>query len=365
MGCCSPTDNNLQDLPFTKIGEFNNLKTEIDQILSDKYNKDRKNASKLFELFDKTSNTLTEYQRELTKLKNRQLRNKTINDNMIQVLQNDINQLKEYTHTLNDLLKETDDNEPVKKKKYEFENEKDIKNEIEKDFEKDIIKEEINFSNKIDNNDVYNFLNDDFKNGFKNYFQNESENDFNFNDKNEIITTQNELENVFNNNNDNNYDINNLINNKINNNIFNNFNNENIDNASNEEKIYFKKYIRRNKKSQILNRNKKSFKDNINENENEIIEKNENFLMDDEDNLINLMFSLENGEKIEIQMPKNGSLKEVLEKLGEEKEEYNDIQKIQLFDGNDEITDKVKNGEIVSNFGFNDYHIIQLKLKND
>ena len=33
-----------------------------------------------------------------------------------------------------------------------------------------------------------------------------------------------------------------------------------------------------------------------------------------------------------------------------------------LLDGEEDITDKVKNGENISTFGFNDYHFIQVKL---
>ena len=33
-----------------------------------------------------------------------------------------------------------------------------------------------------------------------------------------------------------------------------------------------------------------------------------------------------------------------------------------LLDGEEDITDKVKNGENISSFGFDDYHFIQVKL---
>ena len=139
----------------------------------------------------------------------------------------------------------------------------------------------------------------------------------------------------------------------------------------NSNNIYFKKYIRRNKKSTILNKNSKyqntehfgfpneEEENNFNYDENgELIEKNEN------ENLTNIIFALENGEKINVQIEKDGKLLDALEQLGEMMEDYNDIGKIEIYDGNDDITDKVKNGEILSAFGFNDYHIIQIKLKD-
>ncbi len=42
--------------------------------------------------------------------------------------------------------------------------------------------------------------------------------------------------------------------------------------------------------------------------------------------------------------------------------EYNNIDNMIILDGNNNITDRVKNEEIISNFGFNDYHFIQIKL---
>ena len=144
MGCCGAVDNNLEDVPLGKLEEFNILKSEINEIISDKDNKDRKNANKIFELFHQTSNKITEYEKEIKKLKNKKLKDKDLNDDIIQGLNNDIQQLKEYNHTLNDLLKETEENDNNNKNgnKVIYE----IKNETKNDFEnkKEIINEEIN-----------------------------------------------------------------------------------------------------------------------------------------------------------------------------------------------------------------------------
>ena len=380
MGCCGAVDNNIDDLPYGKIEEFNNLKSEIEEIITGKNNKDRKNANKLFDLFDRTSNKITEYEKEIKLIKNKKKKNNNINDNMIHELNNDIKQLKEYNHTLNDLLKESNENE-ILNNSHNNENqlfENLIKSDTENDFPNDkIIKEEINISNKnendndndkdnlrninnINNNNLEAYLENDFKNGFQNGFkqdfQNESENDF-----------QNDLN--LNNNNENN-EKNELNGNKnININININTNINNINDKQNEEKIYFKKSIRRNNKSDIFNKKIKLIPKvdyNIIENyqENELMGNNKNHVVNDENNLINIIFALENGEKIDIQIEKDKKFMDAMEKLGEQKEEYNDIEKLEILDGNDEIIDKVKNGEIISSFGFDNNHIIQIKIKD-
>ena len=55
----------------------------------------------------------------------------------------------------------------------------------------------------------------------------------------------------------------------------------------------------------------------------------------------------------------------MVEKAVENEEEYNNLEKLSIFDGDNEITDRVKNGEIISSFGFNEEHIIQIKLKEN
>ena len=69
MGCCGAVDNNIDDLPYGKIEEFNNLKSEIEEIITGKNNKDRKNVNKLFDLFDRISNKIEEYEKEIKLIK--------------------------------------------------------------------------------------------------------------------------------------------------------------------------------------------------------------------------------------------------------------------------------------------------------
>ena len=402
MGCCGPKDKNSDDFPYEKVEEFNKLKSEINQIIIDKDHQDRKNVNKLFELFNKTSNKISEYENEIKKLKNQK---QNLNNDLLKGLNEDIKQLRDYNHTLNNLIKESEDNEIVKKTDQKNEIGNNLQNEIEngkKITEKDIIIDEVknsdlniedngnikilkNFNNK--KNNLENFLEDDFENGARHNFENATDNDFQIefnNDDNgkkensrDLINGLNneQLSSINNNNNDNNENINNL----------NNFSQSGEIKDEKDDKIYYKKSVRRNKKSDILNKKSKTnsqksilkrnlFGDNemgndnnINYNEdmeNELLEKNGNTPIQLENNLINLIFALENGEKIELKAKKNERMLDIIEKFDRDFEEYSNIENIELFDKDNEITEKVKNGEDISSLGINNEHIIQIKLKN-
>ena len=406
MGCCGPQDKNVEDFPFEKIEDFNNLKSELSEIISDKEHKQRKNINKLFELFNKTSNKINEFEREVKKLKNKKLRNSNVNNDVIKGLNDDIKQLREYNHTLNDLIKESDDNEIVNnndinandknninnsEKKFENGIFDQIQNEVKNDFENEIINEEINVSNNdIKNNDneetnnlrninnkniinnninnkennIDNYLENEFETGYKNNtksnFQDETENDF-----------QEHLNNINNINDNNEKAEDNYLNNNI---------NDNSEENSNKE-IYFKKSIRRNKKSAILNRKSNPQKDfsEVNYFLNQEMEKKkhlnnnninirnekvfENYL-NEEGNIIDLVFILENGFKLNFKVEKNEKLFNVIEKVVDKEDIYKNIENILIFDENNNITDRVMNGEIISSFGFKDQHNIHIKLKN-
>lgn len=406
MGCCGPQDKNVEDFPFEKIEDFNNLKSELSEIISDKEHKQRKNINKLFELFNKTSNKINEFEREVKKLKNKKLRNSNVNNDVIKGLNDDIKQLREYNHTLNDLIKESDDNEIVNnndinandknninnsEKKFENGIFDQIQNEVKNDFENEIINEEINVSNNdIKNNDneetnnlrninnkniinnninneennIDNYLENEFETGYKNNtksnFQDETENDF-----------QEHLNNINNINDNNEKAEDNYLNNNI---------NDNSEENSNKE-IYFKKSIRRNKKSAILNRKSNPQKDfsEVNYFLNQEMEKKkhlnnnninirnekvfENYL-NEEGNIIDLVFILENGFKLNFKVEKNEKLFNVIEKVVDKEDIYKNIENILIFDENNNVTDRVMNGEIISSFGFKDQHNIHIKLKN-
>ena len=395
MGCCGPKNKINEDFPYEEIEEFNKLKSEINEIINDKEHPDRKNINKLLELFNKTSNKLTEYENEVKNLKDK---NKNLTDDMIKGLNEDIKQLKKFNQILNDLIKESDGNENINMNQSEKKNNFDILDNGTKLNKNELIVEEINTSNNYDinnedngaikilkyfnykKNNLENFLENDIENGANANFKNDKENDFKIESNN--MSEKREKSKDF---------INGLINEKINNINSNSKNINKINNISystetKEEKggnIYYKKSVRRNKKSDILNRKSKSQKkslikkdlfgakelknaNNTNyniEKKNKIIEKNENILSKKENNLINLIFDLENGQKIELQVDQNEKILDIIEKFDKNGEEYNNIENIELFNGNDEITENVKNGNNISSFGFNNGHIIQIKLK--
>ena len=404
MGCCGPKDKNSDDFPYEKVEEFNKLKSEINEIIIDKDHQDRKNVNKLFELFNKTSNKISEYENEIKKLKNQ---NQNLNNDLLKGLNEDIKQLRDYNHTLNNLIKESEDNEIVNKTEQKKEIGNNLQNEFEngkKITEKDIIIDEVknynndlniedngnikilkNFNNK--KNNLENFLEDDFENGARHNFENATDNDFQIefnnddngkkeNSKDLINGLNNEqLSSINNNNNDHNDNINNL----------NNFSQSGEIKDEKDDKIYYKKSVRRNKKSDILNKksktnSKKNFlkrnlfgdnemriSNNINYNEdmeNELFERNGNTPIQLDNNLINLIFVLENGEKIELKAKKNERMLDIIEKFDRDFEEYSNIENIELFDKDNEITEKVKNGEDISSLGINNEHIIQIKLKD-
>ena len=395
MGCCGPKNKINEDFPYEEIEEFNKLKSEINEIINDKEHPDRKNINKLLELFNKTSNKLTEYENEVKNLKNK---NKNLTDDMIKGLNEDIKQLKKFNQILNDLIKESDGNENINMNQSEKKNNFDILDNGTKLNKNELIVEEINTSNNYDinnedngaikilkyfnykKNNLENFLENDIENGANANFKNDKENDFKIESNN--MSEKREKSKDF---------INGLFNEKINNINSNSKNINKINNISystetKEEKggnIYYKKSVRRNKKSDILNRKSKSQKkslikkdlfgakelknaNNTNyniEKKNKIIEKNENILSKKENNLINLIFDLENGQKIELQVDQNEKILDIIEKFDKNGEEYNNIENIELFNGNDEITENVKNGNNISSFGFNNGHIIQIKLK--
>ena len=349
MGCCSPNvNNNMIDFRFEKVEEFNILKLELDEIINDKNHKYRKNINKLLDLFNKTSNKITEYEKESKIIKNKKEKNNILDSDILQDLNNDIKQLRVYNHTINDLIKDCDENENANNKINKEKKKEKEKNGSEYNYDdyfengNEIINEEIiNTQNKNqnqNNNDEYklksfknhnleHFIEHDFEDGYnKNNFQLDSENDF----QNDFLINDNEK-------------------NDSQKELFNDLNIDKINNISysiesnleKEEKVYYKKSIRRNKKSEILNRKTNTEQKN---------------------NLINLILVLENGKKINVQADKNQNFLEILERLGKMEEEYKNLENIKLFDENGEITDKIKNEDKISSLGLNENQIIQVKL---
>ena len=186
-----------------------------------------------------------------------------------------------------------------------------------------------------------------------------------------IINKQNMFNNkeiILNNKND----IDNMIDIDKNENSLNIF--EDINNK--KEFIYFKKFIRRNKKGILndnhnINKNKiaqlnylSSYENTENDRKNTQLSTTENTILDTDNSRLNLIFELENGKKVIIHADKEEPFLNIIEKLGEKGISYNNISDLQFFDEDKDITEKIRKGEKVEDFGFTDFHLIQIKFGN-
>lgn len=296
MGCCVSNDAGFNDIPFEEIEEYNKLKMEMNQILDNKDKINPTDNDELLEIINKISLQIARGDEAIGKLKPlKRINTKLINE-QIQELNNKINDLKEYSFTLNNQIKKN-------------------KNEIQ-------LKEAINDEN----------LNNELPK-----------------DDNTLLRGKKKI-----------MDIN---------------NNEELEKGNNDTKfsnfdqIYFKKYIRRNKRSDKFNKTTFTHKYN---NSNIISYNsldNDNYYTNNhlsttinEKNKINIIFVLENGKKITIQNEAKDKFIDAITKLGEIEKEYNNLENMIILDKNNNITKRVKNGEIISSFGFNDYYSIQIKL---
>ena len=294
MGCCVSNDSGFNDIPFEEIEEYNKLKSEMNQILDNKDKINQTNNEELLETINKISILIARGEEAIGKMKPlKRTKSKFINE--LQEINNKINDLKEYSFSLNNQMKNN-------------------KNEIQ-------LKEVINNEN----------LNNELPKDENTLLRG--------NKKNIDINNNGELEK------------------------------EKIDiKSSNFDKIYFKKYVRRNKRSDNFNKTTISRKNN---NSNIISYNsldNDNYINNylsttiNEKNKINIIFVLENGKKITIQNETKDKFIDAITKLGEIENEYNNLENMIILDKDNNITERVKNGEIISSFGFNDYHSIQIKL---
>ena len=144
----------------------------------------------------------------------------------------------------------------------------------------------------------------------------------------------------------------------------------NSEKNSKKEYIYFKKCIRRNKKG-ILNKNNHNAQINFmnnyeidNDKKTEQICTSENILLDSDKERLNLIFELDNGKKVIIHAAKEEKFKNVIKKLREKEEGYDNLSDLQFFDEEKDISEKIENGENVENFGLTDFHLIQVKFRN-
>jgi hypothetical protein len=268
---------------------------EMNQILENKDKINQTDNNELLEIINKISLQIARGEEAIGKLKPlKRIKAKFINE-QIQEINNKINDLKEYSFTLNNQIKKN-------------------KNEIQL---KEIIND-VNLNNDLQNNE--------------NTLLRGNKKDMDINNNDELEKEKNETK------------------------------------FSNFDKIYFKKYIRRNKRSDKFNKttntpkyNSQIISYNSLDNDNYYINNYLTTTINDK-NKINIIFVLENGKKITIQNEAKDKFIDAITKLGEIEKEYNNLENMVILDKNNNITERVKNGEVISSFGFNDYHSIQIKL---
>ena len=155
MGCCAASSKFQLEVPFERMEEYEKLKLEIEQFLSSKDPNAKSNKNLISKLLKKSSNQISKYENELSRLKLNQSKNE-INDDLIESITQDIKVLKDYNTLLNNLMKENgniDDNNQSN----EIINENEIiinNNEDEDDENVDNLKN-INDINNKENSDVY------------------------------------------------------------------------------------------------------------------------------------------------------------------------------------------------------------------
>ena len=262
------------EIPFDNMEDYEKLKLELEQFVSSKDPKLKRNMNKILDLLTRTKNQISEYEAEINRLQNIKSKNDNVNDELIEGITQDIKILKNYQSILNKIMKEN-------------------KN-MNKNFEENSI---INETEVIINND------DEEEEENINYLKN-----------------------------------NKRINNK-----------ENV--IKENEDIYFKKSIRRNKKG-IINQNNKNFDMN---------DTSDNRYSNDSNN-IKIFFEFENGKKIGVHAIKNEKFLDVIERL-DQNNIRKDLKNLEFYDGKNKINQKIIEGDKVVDFNLNENHIIFIKSK--
>ena len=156
----------------------------------------------------------------------------------------------------------------------------------------------------------------------------------------------------------------------------NNTTNNNLDLKS-KKPIYYKKFIKKNKNSEIFNNTKNISKSEIIQKSDFKIEDdiNKDIFEKDHSNsvipnlgmtdTINIILILENGKKIIEESKIGDSLLNVINKVGQKEKMYDNIDNMIIIDGDNEITDKVKKGVKITELGLSDFHFINIKLKGN
>ena len=293
MGCCVTRIGVLNEFPFEETDEFNKLKIEIVQILNNKDDMNYEDNIQLLELINKINIKIAKCEEIIENLKfKRRIKPKIIRE-IVQGININIKDLKDYNIFLNNQIKKNKNKMKQKEINEEEKQQKQVK----------IVTEEKTLNNN------------------KN--------------KNIIFKSQNTI---------------------------------------NIKPIYYKKNIKTCKYSELFKKNRstlkkyeknkisKSYDENIFNHKNNLLTKNSLLKYDDEKEKINIVFILDDGSKLTIENDKKDQFLNAINKLGEKNGEYNNIKDMIIIDVNDEITDRIKKGETISEFRFKDYQPIKIKL---
>ena len=99
MGCCVANDL-TQELSLDEIDNFNKLNSEINQILYNRNNINLQNSDVLLKLINKISIKISNCEEIIDKIKLKRLNSKVLSESY-QIINNNINKLKEYSKFLN------------------------------------------------------------------------------------------------------------------------------------------------------------------------------------------------------------------------------------------------------------------------
>lgn len=139
-------------------------------------------------------------------------------------------------------------------------------------------------------------------------------------------------------------------------------------NIINNKPIYFKKNIKRSKYSELFSKSRNTLKKKERnkicksyDEKNNLLIKNSLLAYEHKKDKINIVFILDDGSKLTIECDKEDKFLTAINKLGEKNGEYNNIKDMIIMNGNDEITDRIKKGETISELRLKDYQIIKIK----
>ena len=99
MGCCVANDL-TQELSLEEVENYNKLNSEINQILNNKNNINLQNSKLVLKLINKISIKISNCEEIIDKIKMKRLSSKVFGESY-QIINNNINKLKEYSKFLN------------------------------------------------------------------------------------------------------------------------------------------------------------------------------------------------------------------------------------------------------------------------